>query len=243
MENPIIIFSEKGVNMDYQGNYFPEEHDERESKIYRTVKGIFKWTMYGISFLLYCVIFYVVFVNRDSKILERNYMAEIQGYENADDENAEFYRINTKDFMNYDGSVQLFNVDYSKDCGLIEIGVKFNADKVANYGKEDSDISVPKSERASMLSFELTDSDGKIYELCNKVDDYGGRYGFTRITFSGIDIDLDSNDLRYDKEKPVKTRTGVSYSLSIYRCSDGELINTCTIYDNSVTFQSSEYNR
>lgn len=229
--------------MDYQGNYFPEEHDENESKIYRTVKGIFKWTMYGISFLLYGVIFYLLFVNRDSKILERNYMNEIPGYENAGDENAEFYRINTKDFMNYDGSVQLFNVDYSKDCSLIEIGVKFNADKIANYKKEGSDIRVSKDERASLLSFVLTDSDGKIYDLNYKVDDHGGRYGFTRITFSGVNIDLDSNDLRYDDEKPVSARTGVSYSLSVYRRSDGELVNTFGIYDNSVTFQSSEYNR
>lgn len=242
MENPIIIFSEKSANMDYQGNYFPEEHDENESKIYRTVKGIFKWTMYGISFLLYGVLFYILFINRDSKILERNYMAEISGYENAGNEETEFYGINTKDFMNYDGSIQLFNVNYSKDFGLIEIGVKFNADKVANYGISDSDITVPKSERASLLSFVLTDSSGKVYGLNHKVDDYGGRYGFTRITFSGVDIDLDSNNLRYDEEKPEKARTGVSYSLSVYRRSDGELINTFNIYDNSVTFQSAEYN-
>ncbi|MBQ3231150.1 MAG: hypothetical protein IJB49_09065 [Clostridia bacterium] len=228
--------------MDYQGNYFPEEHDENESKIYRTVKGIFKWTMYGISFVLYGVIFFLLFINRDSKILERNYMAEIEGYADVENENGEFYGINTKDFMNYDGSIQLFHVDYSKTHSLLEIGVKFNADKIANSGIADSDIEVPKEERATQLAYILTDSNGNVYDLEHKVDDYGGRYGFARITFSGVDIDLDSNNLRYDSDSPTDARTGVSYSLSVYRCSDGELMNTFKIYDNAVTFQKSEYN-
>ena len=60
--------------MDYQGNYFPEDEDERRSVTYKRVKGFFKWTMYGISFVVYALLFYFIFVNRDPALLEKNYM-------------------------------------------------------------------------------------------------------------------------------------------------------------------------
>ena len=58
--------------MDYQGNYFPDDHDENESVIYRRVKKFFKKLMYGTSVLVYIFIFYMIFRNGDSKILEKN---------------------------------------------------------------------------------------------------------------------------------------------------------------------------
>ncbi len=215
--------------MDYQGNYFPEDHDERESKIYRVVKGIFKWTMYGISFLIYGIIFVTLFLNRDSKILEKNYLTEISGFENIDTENIQLYKINARIFMNEDGSLELSNINYSQDYGTIEIGVKFNGKKLTNGDKGDC------------LNYRLYDSNGTEYELAYLKSDSRGRYGFSRVCFQGLNIDLDSNDIRYDVDSE-KPRTNVLYKLDVTRKSDGELLYSFDLYDNKATFSKTDYN-
>ena len=227
--------------MDYQGNYFPEEQDENESKIYRTVKGIFKWTMYGISFVVYGIILFLIFINRDSKILETNYMAELDEVNAVDTDDIELYRMNTKIFMNDDGSLQLHNVDYSDEYGILELGIKFNAKKLTDGVYEDS------------LIYVLEDSNGNKYEEVNSVSDRGGRYGFERVCFRGVKISLDSNDLRFNNTlygavKPALTvsnaeiiRDKTKFTLSVYHASDNELIFKFDLYDNSVTFHHTEY--
>lgn len=215
--------------MDYQGNYFPEEHDENESKIYRIVKKIFKWTMYGISFVIYALIFYILIINRDSKIIETNYFSELPQIGNVDTETMELYRINSRVFMNEDGSIQLHNIDYSDEYGLLEIGVKFNANKLTD------------GDHGDCLNYILTDSDGNTYPCVYLKTDSGGRYGFSRLCFTGIDFDLDSNDLRYDTEKSTEVRTNNIYKLAVTRKSDNELLYEFTIYDNSTTFSKTEY--
>lgn len=227
--------------MDYQGNYFPEEQDENESKVYRIIKGIFKWTMYGISFIIYIILFYLMFVNRDSKILETNYMGKLPQLTEVETEEMELYRINTKVFMNEDGSLQLYNIDYSDEYDIIEIGVKFNAKKLTD------------ERYSNCLEYVLSDSEGNTYDLVNSVTDSGGRYGFARICFNNIDLDIESNDLRYNNAlygsvKPAfmtdnysDTRTKTTYNLAIYRKSDGTLLYDFELYDNSVTFTRTEY--
>ena len=217
--------------MDYQGNYFPEEHDQNESIIYRTVKGIFKWTMYGISFVIYAIIIYMMFVNKDSKILERNYM--LDNVSNA--EETALYQINTRVFMNDDGSLQLHNVNYYQEYGYVEIGIKFNAKKLTD------------SDYGDCLDYVLTDDKGNTYNLVNKVLDKGGRYGFARICFENVSIDLDSNDLRYnlestsDSEKPIE-RDETTYELSVYKKGDSKPIYEFKLYDISTTFNKTDYN-
>ena len=227
--------------MDYQGNYFPEEHDENESKIYRTVKRVFKWGMYGISFVIYGILMFLLFVNRDSDILETNYMTEISGMSEVNGNDIELYRINTRVFMNELGSLQLYSVDYAPEYGLIEIGVKFNAKKLTNEDYGDC------------LDYVLTDSLGNTYKLVNKVTDSGGRYGFSRLCFEGISFDFKSNDLKYNEAllhaaTPTLTdasklwkRSNVTYSFAVYRKSDGELLYDFLLYDNSTVFNSTDY--
>lgn len=227
--------------MDYQGNYFPEEQDENESKVYRNIKRVFKWTMYGISFLVYGVLMFLLFINRDSDILETNYMAQLPKVEVSDTDDIDLYRINTKIFMNELGSLQLYNVDYAPEYGMIEIGIKFNAKKLTNEDYGDC------------LDYVLTDSNGNSYSLINKVTDSGGRYGFSRICFEGIQLDLDSNDLRYHnalefgalpifvEPDSLWSRSETTYKLAIYRKSDGSLLYEFDLYDNSTTFNSTDY--
>lgn len=227
--------------MDYQGNYFPEEHDENESKIYRNVKRVFKWGMYGISFVIYGILMFLLFVNRDSDILETNYMTEISGMSEVNGNDIELYRINTRVFMNELGSLQLYSVDYAPEYGLVEIGVKFNAKKLTNEDYGDC------------LDYVLTDSLGNTYKLVNKVTDSGGRYGFSRLCFEGISFDFKSNDLKYNEAllhaaTPTLTdasklwkRSNVTYSFAVYRKSDGELLYDFLLYDNSTVFNSTDY--
>ncbi len=212
--------------MDYQGSYFPEEHDERESKIYRTVKGIFKWTMYSISFLVYAIIIYTLIANRDSKIIEENHFDEVYEIENT--ESLELYRINTRIFMNDDGSLQLHSIDYCNDLDAIEIGVKFNSKKLTD------------GDRGDCLEYILYDSDGNVYPIAYKINDGQGRYGFARIIFDNVDFDLDSNDLRYPDALPTP-RTETEYKLDIIRKSDQEVLFSFNLYNNNTTFSKTEY--
>ncbi len=228
--------------MDYQGNYFPEEQDENESKTYRVVKGIFKWTLYGISFVIYGIVLFLMFINRDSKILEKNYMGELAVFEGVDTDDLELYRINTRIFMNDDGSLQLHNVDYSDEYNVIELGIKFNAKKLTDEKYTDS------------LDYVLEDSNGNNYKMVNIVTDSGGRYGYARVCFEGPKINLDSNDLRfnnrlYGSAKPAFfiadteiIRDKTKFTLSVYRKSDNELIYKFDLYDTSTTFNHTDYN-
>ncbi len=214
--------------MDYQGNYFPKDKDENESKTYKTIKGIVKWTMYGISFIIYALIFYILIANRDSDILEKNFMKDVVD-KDLNNENTVLYQINTRIFMNDDGSLQTMNVNYSKEYKLLEIGIKYNAKKLTDGAHADA------------LDYILYDSEGKQYSLVNIVQDSSSRYGFARICFSEVDIDLDSNDLRYDSEKPDKPRTGITYFLDVVRKSDNNKLFSFEIYNNKTTFSKTEY--
>ncbi len=227
--------------MDYQGNYFPEEQDENESKIYRNVKRFFKWSMYGISFIIYAILMVILFANCDSDILETNYMTELPGMTEVNGDDIELYRINTRVFMNELGSLQLYSVDYAPEYGLIEIGVKFNAKKLTNddYG--------------DCLEYVLSDSNGNVYRLVNKVIDSGGRYGFSRVCFEGVNLDFKSNDLKYNEAltntatpafvdpSQLWKRSELKFNFAVYRKVDGELLYDFVLYDNSTVFNSTDY--
>ena len=229
--------------MDYQGNYFPDEHDENESITYRRVKGFFKWTMYGISFLIYAIIFITLIVNRDSKILKKNYWASLPGNEEINTKTVEMYHINTKDFMEQLGTLQLHNVDYAPEHKYLEIGVKFNAKKLTD------------GDYINDTTYVLTDSEGNTYKVDNLIREGRGRYGFARICFSGVTLDLDSNDLNYNLAltgsiRPAipdnsikKERSDIKFTLSVYRISDGELLYDFDVYDNSVSYTKTEYEK
>lgn len=214
--------------MDYQGNYFTDEPDEPTPKPLRIIKGIFKWSMYGISFIIYALLFYIIFANRDSKILEKNYMHQITGFNECINEQSELYRINTPKFMNEDGSIQLHNIDYSDEFGILELGIKYNSNK---HSSDDTN---------NCLKYVLTDSTGQEYTFANTLTEKRGRYVFERICFIGLDIDLNSNELRYDYEsKPDRTVT--QYKLKIYKNDSNEPLEEFVIYDNSITFNRTEY--
>ncbi len=244
--------------MDYQGNYFPEDEDERSSVTYKRVKGVFKWAMYGISFVVYALLFYLIFVNRDRPLLEKNYMHAVDGYTDVDFSAAELLRINPREFMNEDGSLQVYNVDYAPEAGLLELGVRFNANKITGGDKGD------------VLEYRLEDSDGNVYKAVHKVTDSGGRDWCARVCFEGLKIDLSSNDLEIEKLLSAQAREATKedprdyreyleqlksgyarasdrkYTLKVYFASEDnekQPIHEFIIYDNQAVFYKTDYNK
>ena len=227
--------------MDYQGNYFKEEHDERESKTYRVVKGIFKWTMYAISFLIYGIIFYMIFANRDSKILKNMYFTDEaiqQAAEMGDAYNV--YQVNPKEFMNGNGTFQIYNVYYAEDSNLLEIGIKFNKKKLCEND-------------ASKMTVTLKDSEGNVYTPVNILKDEHGKYGFLRICYGNINLNLSQNDLKFKPDGEHKTgdRKDIKYTLQAFSpCKyynetkekeEPEYKENFKIYDNSTVFTRTDF--
>lgn len=197
--------------MDYQGNYFPDEVDERESKTYRIVKKTLKIILYGCSALVWVLLFYFLFINRDRDVLENNYFKELPAYD-AQSGEIELIRVNPREFMNYDGSFQVFNVDYAESLHALEIGVKYNK----NHFKVKS---ADGAERDLDPLFTLVDNNGREYELAYVKTDSGGRYAFFRLCFTGMTFDLESNDVNVDKvlreQAQAETETREEY-LSLF---------------------------
>lgn len=202
--------------MDYQGNYFPEEHDERESKTYRVVKGVFKWTMYGLSFIVYAIIFFMIFSSCDSKIISRNYYGNY--VENFDAGSDTLYRLNTEEFMNYDGSVQLSDIDCSEKYGFLEVGVKLNARKQLDGDKDEPFEAV------------LTDNFGNTFALAGVQRDTNLRYSFARFTFADVQLDFSE----HENGEPSDDY-GRYLTLTIYR-ADGDVIDSFTVYHGDGTW-------
>lgn len=57
--------------MDYEGKYFPDEDDGRQSKSGKIVKKIFKYLIYGISFLVYAILIYRIIATSDLDLVEQ----------------------------------------------------------------------------------------------------------------------------------------------------------------------------
>ena len=231
--------------MDYQGNYFKDDDiDENESKIHKTVRLIFKYILYGFSLIVWVLIIYFLIVNRDRDIVTENYMHELETLQNVDTDKITLTRINPREFMNYDGSVQVYNVDYSDEFGLLELGVKYNVNKV---GVQLSDGTFKTLEP----EFVLTDSDGTRYNIAYTKNESGGRYAFYRICFEGICIDLESNDLKFEAAKeadPEFRRTSKAYYLYIYdkndpRGENREEIEKFLIYNNNAVVYPTDYDK
>ena len=219
--------------MDYQGDYFPEDRDERESNVYRIVKNVFKWSMYACSLVVWVLVIYFIIVNGDKDIVKENHITDISGYENLDTDKLLLYRVNPRVFMDEEASLQVYNVDYAPDFGLLEMGVRFNSTKLTD------------GDNGDVLRYVLSDSDGNVYEMINKITQKSGRNGYARICFSGVNIDLNSNDLKYAGENG-EPRTDTVYTLSVlFKPQDAEEeteLYLFTIYNNNTVFYETDYN-
>ena len=233
--------------MDYQGNYFrDDDEDEYRFKSTKIIKNIFKYILYGLSFLVWAILIYLLIANRDRSLLEENYMTEIENV-TISDKNDALIRINPPEFMNYDGSTQIFNADYSYEYGLLEIGVKYNVNayKTKLEGGTETEMEP---------EFILTDNNGTVYPVEYVKTETGGRYSFNRICFSGLAIDLKSSEdysVMSENHKSLLENSGgnagLSYTLSFYDKNyigtERTPLETFLIYDGDVRIYFTDYNK
>jgi hypothetical protein len=173
--------------MDYKGyNDIDEEeldpNNPWDTASVKRVKRIFKILFYSISFIIYAALFFVIFTSCDPGMFDKMFFTEkTRSMAQQSPDTFKVYKVQTKDFMNYDGSVELANIYYAKDSEELEVGVKFNLKKLTNGKIEDA------------LIFILKDSNGNYYTTVNEVYDSNRKYGYARVTFSSVKLDLQQN--------------------------------------------------
>lgn len=173
------------------------------SKAYRIVKGCFKGALYGASALVWIVMLYVIFANRESKLMEQMHFTDATRNLAKQTEDYRVYQINPADFMSRDGSIELRGFYYARETGELEFCVKYNK-KLTDGNTEDG------------IRYVLTDQDGEEYAIERIETDAIGRYGYARICFGGLSIPVTEDDdwdlqltlslYQKDSELPLLTR-------------------------------------
>ncbi|HBL84036.1 MAG: hypothetical protein A2Y17_05640 [Clostridiales bacterium GWF2_38_85] len=230
--------------MDYKGDYFPEEEDNIESYKMTTAKAVklfFKFLLYFIAIAIYGVIMFRFITSCDSSILEKVYFSdEAKAVYTENPDNFEVYYIRTVNYLNSDGTIQLKKIAYSPSINEFEIGIKFK-DTITD-GNTDA-----------VFKYTLADSNDNQYELVSRRSDNRFNYGYERVSFKGINLDLSLNIINnlnnsdemskfYDttsKDDVDNDPNNVRYTFSVYY--NDELIDSFEIYDNYTYIEELEY--
>lgn len=170
--------------MDFN-NYDDDSEEElypHQSKTQKIVKYTFRYTLYAISFLIWIILLFSVFSSCDPGMFNNMFFSD-QAREIAEKEQNSFdvYNIQPAVDMNYLGTVQLKSIYYAADADELEIGIQFNLEKVAG-GKLDNS-----------LVFVLTDDNDNYYKAVYMVTDSNRKYGYARVSFAGVVLDLENN--------------------------------------------------
>ena len=226
--------------MDYKGEYFPEEELlDIEWTAARIAKAIFKGILYFIAIFIYLFFFFRFFTSCDPAMVEKTFLSPHarEVYE-SDPSDFPIYRINSTN-TNSDGTVMLRRIIYAEKVSEVEIGVRFVVDKTAP-GKT--------------VEYRLTDSAGHEYDIVNRESMTRYNYGYERIAFGGVTLDLSANetlnppqteessssDLTVSEDEfDTEIRKGVVYTFSIY--ADGELIESFDFYSNLTPVTETAY--
>ena len=101
--------------MDIEGKHFPDEEDEHSSKTGKRISKIVFRVLAICSAVAYIICFARIFSSCDSSLLEKITFSEnaLDLYYDAPDKFVT-YKINTKDFMEYYGTITLSNVHYAE---------------------------------------------------------------------------------------------------------------------------------
>lgn len=167
--------------MDYEGNYFPDEEDERSSKAARRTKKALHCFFYAAVAIVYIVVLAVLLNNCEPDIYkDYAFSPDANKLYEADPEGFEVYKLFPPVFMSYDGAVQIAAPAYSPTASELELGIKYNSSL-----KSEEDGAPPR--------FELKDTDGRVYPVCNSKSGKKGRYCYLRLSFSGVRLRLDEN--------------------------------------------------
>lgn len=214
--------------MDFN-NYDNDTEEElypHESKTHKRIKYTFRYLLYGISFIIWGGIFFLIFSTNDPGMFNDMYFtSEAHAIAESNPDSFTVYNIQPTVDMNKLGTIQLDNIYYADTVDELEIGVMFNLDKITGGKLDDA------------LVFLLTDSDGNYYKAVNLVTDSNQRYGYARVCFDKVALDVESNKyynyiVSYDFEseyaamfvsdtsketsEEAEEKAGTTYTLGIY---------------------------
>ncbi len=206
--------------MDYEGNYFPEqdkrEENENSSKAGKIIKGVFKYTFWGICALVWGLVFYRMFTSGDAKLLEEMYFSDdaVVIAEKLGD-NFRVYSVQTTSTMNKGGTIQIYNNYYAADAKEFEIGLKYRMKHFTG-------------EKDTQLPFEVSlyDGNGKEYSVCNTEFTTKFDYGFARIAFSGIELSFEDNHYENFSLEEYKETSAETSRVTPHMNDDGQVLNT-----------------
>ncbi len=217
--------------MDYEGKYFPDEDDIELSKGKKLRKKIVKYSFYGIVAVVYIVSMIVLFSNCEPDMYKEVTFSKeaIMIYDKAPDK-FEVYRIFPKEFMNYDGSVQLDTVAYTPTANEMEFGVKFNK-KLINGEKKPS--------------FTLVDTNGNTYTAIVTKEDRSGRYIYYRISFTNVKLNLEDNVYINPNNTPKAEGEGEAFDTLKYsfriEYTDGKAPEELNVFNSNTAIEPMEF--
>jgi hypothetical protein len=231
--------------MDIEGKHFPDEEDEHESKTGKKIGKIVFRVLAFCSMVVYIICFARIFSSCDSSLLEKiTFSEKANQIYNNDPENFAVYKINTKDFMEYYGTIVLSDVYYAETAEEIEIGIKYNT-KITSV--DDSELS-GSSLGEYPLVYTLVDGKGNKYQLSNRISVKKGSYKFERVAFSGLKIDFSRNYLNVSEEvsgegtffESEEGKNAEKYTLEIYNPVTKET-KSFVIYDNQTSYKPYDF--
>ncbi len=236
--------------MDYRGDYFPDDEllDLRWTSG-KVVKAIFKSFIYFCAIAIYLVIFFRMYISKELDLVKQTFLSEEarQVYA-ADPKGFELYRVDSKSTSSKSGAVMLRRMVYAPDVNEFEIGVRFNSKKLT-----DGNLDRP-------LSYVLKDNKGNVFEMVGRVSDSRFEYGYERICFGNVFIDV-SDNVAYRKpesmdlsntfgESDESGSTGIggifdqvddslTYTLEVYYGE--ELIHSFRVYHRDIPLNETSY--
>ncbi len=195
---------------------YDEIRDERESKVFRTVKNVLKWTVYSLSALVWILILVTAFSTRESKIFEKMLFTEATEQVAKQTDDYRVHQIYIQDYMTDKENTKLVALSsadcyYAPETGELSVGVKYNKSLIGS----DSVVYV------------LKDQDGNEYPAVVLDEDEIGRFAYARVCFTDLALPLEEINSQSKQTGDGK----FVLTLTLYRKKDGALLSTYTKKD------------
>lgn len=210
--------------MDYRGDYFPEDEllDMRWTSG-KVIKAIFKSFIYFCAIAIYLVVFFRIYVTGELSLVTETYLSsEAREVYNADKKGFELYRVDSRYTSSDSGTLMLRRMVYAPQVKEFEIGVRYNSKKLTG-----GDLNEP-------LTYVLKDNKGNVFPMVNRVSDSRFEYGYERVCFSGVDIDVSDNVSYRDRES-------IDYSTTFGDSDESRGNGIFDIVDDSLTYTFEVY--
>ncbi|MBP3387659.1 MAG: hypothetical protein J6L23_03890 [Clostridia bacterium] len=233
--------------MDYRGDYFPDDEllDLRWTSG-KVVKAIFKSFIYFCAIAIYLVIFFRMYVSSELPLVKETVLSsEAQAIYKADPKDFELYRVDSKSTSSNSGGVMLRRMLYAPKVNEFEIGVRYNSKKLTG-----GDLNEP-------FHYVLKDNKGNVFEMVNRVSDSRFEYGYERVCFGGVVIDVSDNVAYRDPESKDLSNTfgesdesvgsgifdqvddSLTYTFEVYYGE--ELIHSFRVYHRDIPLNQTSY--